>query len=547
MNFQTQINPQVQWLSPAPLWGELSAEADLTGYRRPAILRFASDSFMPELQTVLLQAPQSLRDYVAQGETWQNPAAGLSSAASLPLKLFQPVQARFYIIASSLTCRMPGLPDHTISTTSGESVGFVLRQLRPKTGYTAADCAVYDPTKCSEYAWIAAPGIGGAPGAPGDQPQWALVSGTDLVAGEQQLPLAPSQTAGTGSPPLTRRTFTGLIPASRRQQYIAAQTTGNGAGAATPQDPRSDMFNRLVVTPWSLLEGWWNDLDPAAIASNPAYEQGAQQSSALILADFASFLIAWLPNVWSAIEDNSNAGGLSAAEAAFYDLLGAALRQAILNANQFDAQFESAGPGALFPPSGYTPYSLSDTGNNIDPTTLQAPLAAALPALSSISQPPSPQPVPQKPSNPQGDYWFIVRCVYARPQCSCNIISLPSQPFQLASYFDSDAPARRIQVALPVDTSPAALRKYDKGVSFLISDELSAQLARMPSLQGLLNGSTGNTVNISIGWICSFSIPIITICAFILLFAIMIALNIIFFWLPFFKICFPVPTLKGKS
>jgi len=44
----------------------------------------------------------------------------------------------------------------------------------------------------------------------------------------------------------------------------------------------------------------------------------------------------------------------------------------------------------------------------------------------------------------------------------------------------------------------------------------------------------------------SLSIPIITICAMIVLMIFLILLNIIFFWLPFFKICFPVPTLKAK-
>jgi hypothetical protein len=69
----------------------------------------------------------------------------------------------------------------------------------------------------------------------------------------------------------------------------------------------------------------------------------------------------------------------------------------------------------------------------------------------------------------------------------------------------------------------------------------------VPSLQALTNGDIGNGTSIGIGWICSFSIPIITICAFILLFVIVIALNLVFFWLPFFRICLPVPTLKGKS
>jgi hypothetical protein len=550
------MNAQVQWLTPSPLWSELSKATDPTAYRRPVILRFATDTFMPVLQGVLQQTPQDLRNYVAQGETWQNPAAGLDNAGSLPLKLFQPVQARFYVIASSLNCRKPGLPDHTVDTNLGESVAFVVRQLQPNAGVSVADCAVYDATKCTEYAWIPVPGVNGAPGSIGDQPEWVQVSPlatsdpfASLVTGEEQLPLSPAQTGSNGS---ARHTLTGLIPASRRQQYIAARTVGNGNGsgssAAAAQDPRADMFNRQVVTPWCLLEDWWNSLDLTTLQAGPDfnfYVIAAQTSSALILADFASFLMAWIPNVWAAMQDSSKVSGLSTAEATLYNTLGAPLRQAVLNANSFDSQFEAALPGAALP-SGYPPYALSDPGNNIDPTTLQAPLTAALPPLSTVNNPPAPQPVPQKPSNPLGNNYFIVRCVYLRPQCKCNVISPPSQPFQLASYFDSDAPARRIQVALPLDTTAAGFRKFDKGVAFLMSDELRNQMARVPSLQALTNGAIG-PAGIGLGWICSFSIPIITICAMILLFVIVIALNLVFFWIPFFKICLPVPTLKGKS
>ena len=39
--------------------------------------------------------------------------------------------------------------------------------------------------------------------------------------------------------------------------------------------------------------------------------------------------------------------------------------------------------------------------------------------------------------------------------------------------------------------------------------------------------------------VCQLSIPIITICALILLMIIVSLLNIVFFWLPFFKICLP--------
>jgi hypothetical protein len=53
--------------------------------------------------------------------------------------------------------------------------------------------------------------------------------------------------------------------------------------------------------------------------------------------------------------------------------------------------------------------------------------------------------------------------------------------------------------------------------------------------------------SLSLGMICSISIPIITICALILLIIIVSLLDMVFRWLPYFVICFPVPKFKGKS
>ena len=68
----------------------------------------------------------------------------------------------------------------------------------------------------------------------------------------------------------------------------------------------------------------------------------------------------------------------------------------------------------------------------------------------------------------------------------------------------------------------------------------------MKSLKGLSDGTIDPDTGVDFGMICSFSIPIITICALILLLVIVIALNLVVFWIPFFKICLPVPGLKGK-
>lgn len=163
--------------------------------------------------------------------------------------------------------------------------------------------------------------------------------------------------------------------------------------------------------------------------------------------------------------------------------------------------------------------------------------------------------------------WFVLRFVHARRDCGPlhpPLLSPPSQRFRLAGFFDSDAPARPIRISLPVDTSPAGLRKYQKNTAFVLSDMLCGQVQRAKGM-GLVdlvlsvlpwplhkdlpagNGAPCQSGGINIGMICSLSIPIITICALILLIIIVTLFDLIFRWLPYFVICFPVPGLKGKK
>lgn len=183
---------------------------------------------------------------------------------------------------------------------------------------------------------------------------------------------------------------------------------------------------------------------------------------------------------------------------------------------------------------------------------------------------PIPQPIPLAAQTPmdmrQG--WFLIRCVYERPLCGGidpPVLSDPTLPFQIAGFFDPDAPARPIRISLPVDTTPAGLRKFDKNTAFMMSDVLCGQVNRMKgitfadlvfsilpfpfhkSLSVPDGGSCEDNNNISIGMMCSLSIPIITICALILLMIIIALLDFIFRWIPFFMICFPLPGLKAKD
>lgn len=61
------------------------------------------------------------------------------------------------------------------------------------------------------------------------------------------------------------------------------------------------------------------------------------------------------------------------------------------------------------------------------------------------------------------------------------------------------------------------------------------------SMSGLMNGGGGGGGGITLDWICGFNIPLITICAFFVLNIFLSLLNIVFFWLPFIKICIPFP------
>jgi len=53
--------------------------------------------------------------------------------------------------------------------------------------------------------------------------------------------------------------------------------------------------------------------------------------------------------------------------------------------------------------------------------------------------------------------------------------------------------------------------------------------------------------DMSLGVMCSLSIPIITICALILLTIIVSLLDFIFRWLPLFIVCFPLPGFKARK
>jgi hypothetical protein len=137
---------------------------------------------------------------------------------------------------------------------------------------------------------------------------------------------------------------------------------------------------------------------------------------------------------------------------------------------------------------------------------------------------------------------YLVRC-FARlapdhPGCPPRIIwSAPTPEFRVKAWYEgSDQPP--VTIELP---SPSQVRGLRPDIAFKAPPELQRFMDRL-NLQGLLDGSAQpRSGGIDFGMICSFSLPLITLCAFIVLQLFLVLLNIVFFWLPFIRICLPFP------
>jgi len=120
--------------------------------------------------------------------------------------------------------------------------------------------------------------------------------------------------------------------------------------------------------------------------------------------------------------------------------------------------------------------------------------------------------------------------------------SEPTPLFRIAPWYASTgAPQARIALP-PFDRD--SLQAMKPNVAFELPPSLQNLLANNAPAD-LLDGKGKEGGGLGIGWLCSFSIPIITICAFIALNIVLSLLNLFLRWMPFVKICLPIPTKKG--
>jgi hypothetical protein len=380
------MKDQVQWAAPSPLWAEAASSANVAvrrALRQPALLRFATDSFMDEFATLLESEPARLGEYIALPETWRAPAVrpeptaqapefvrklsnlqlaagrklnqlsgltpakvvlpgkagpvitiasqaistAIAAAEQRPLKLYQPGHLRFYLVTACLVCGRTGLPDHALNTGRQDRVSYVIRRMYQK---PATNTQPAGPIE--EHAFVAtAQGNG-----------WQKVSGpNELVKNEEQLPLfAVNFFESDGR---RRRLFAGMIPVGKRETYMGAgtftpATNGNSAPNSTPKTARKIHFRMQVTEPWKGLLRTTDD-DRKTLASSLKLtdpgerlaeenrlknesRQSVQTLSWYILLDFVKYLQLYLPRVWPAVLAKSKAGkGLNQPEEKLYDAL----------------------------------------------------------------------------------------------------------------------------------------------------------------------------------------------------------------------------------
>ena len=360
---------QIQWTTPSPLWEDAisqnMAQVRRAELSRPAILRFATDSFMDDFMKLAENDPQKLGQYTALPETWRGlspmpetivPAPafarnfkrlGLISArkkakqtvltqttdkyknfanshVANPLKLYQPAHQRFYMVSACLVCERPGLPDKIPNSGREEKVSYVIRRLFPQGELNINTKLPPLDSTWEEYAYVLT-----------DQgAKWKKVSNKhSLEIDEEQQPLfSVNINEDDGR---RRKIFAGVIPTGRREAYMAAgKSAAKISGGAAATD--APMDTRVYVMRSQFRDPWKNLLQSAAQARktvNATYiesdkvkpqpkatvdellknsREQIQTISWLILLDFANYLAANLPRVWQSL--NGDLITLNAAE-----------------------------------------------------------------------------------------------------------------------------------------------------------------------------------------------------------------------------------------
>lgn len=529
-----------------------------TEQKKPVILQMHDDDFPGRF----------LQDLASPNAT---PISSTSVVNTASQPLYQPVQRMLTVALVDLNCNSLGYP--RVDPTRILSAGLVIRRVFRARGNTAG-------TTIEEYdtlsAWMRSPqGQFSWNKLPRNQENWdpdptkrpQLNSGQAALDSQlAQLSLAVANTESTTpafvAPPAT------CAALGRTVVYAVIPTASSEVSDTPPNSPPSISQPGLLSSLPALLRSsqhsstkpstptppptvdyrWMSDeflnvvypptlstaSPPAAPTPNPNVAQFQGFTTALRMLDtvFGAFD--------GTAEGNAILSLLNQHNVTFSDnstqAMGAFYQQAKTTLLDFGA-YPTASPNA---PTMQMPTSW-DSLSDSDQSALLAALTAAL------------TPKSQNMLSPQGRYQDCTRHYKLRmffriksesPTCPPELVwSHYSDPFRIAPWY---ATGLRTHAPIPLaDPTSDFVKNAKPNCTFQVPGNLMSAM-QGTSMSGLMNGSGGGG-GLSLGWICGFNIPLITICAFFVLNIFLSLLNIIFFWLPFIKICIPFPSVSTSS
>ncbi|HRF06095.1 MAG TPA: hypothetical protein PLP32_16100 [Accumulibacter sp.] len=490
---------------------------------------------------------------VAKSE--QQLVEGIRRAAegSQALKLFQPIQRQFNLAVMEARCDLPGEP--RIDPTRVEGAGMVIRRLvrdakgnEVKQGWMRAGESLKGWARIGPAADAAASGNRHDPEAlrrlsrpTTGQPvldrevSTLLAAQEDALLNESVVPMfvAPPDVCKAAAATL----FYGLIPTTSSEKAEGgAPEFDEAAFGPTTVDFTEHLVGPLRGSADSLPRpGHALTSDLASIASNVPGSDGSAMKRLLLMlrqlaVEFDAFgesseadaLMTVLNGIALPLVDTAGkplAGSLPAG-----DFLAAASR-ILLNE-------ESISPAPTIPAR----WPALDAGTS--DALAQALSACLRRRFEMVSG------VPGRFDEPNARY--VLRAfVRLKPEGACPARTVwgdYSQAFVIAPWYEGSG-APPVQVALPDPGDKEMLKKLKPNVAFTVPASMQHLLSGDPL--DLMEGKKPQGKGLELGWICSFNIPIITICAFIVLNIFLSLFDLFFRWMLFIKICIPFPKKGG--
>lgn len=542
----------------------IGAPRDMLSSAKPALLQRSDEDFI-----------QSTLDELRSAQGRQALAGRRAKAVNEQgtLKLFQPIQRQFHLALIEAWCDTPGAP--RIDPQRVDSAGFVVRRLdangEPQ-GWMRSNGRV--------RGWVPIARMGGAGSDPAArhrlqrrltgvadidrQLKGFALQQPDNQFDEDVVPLfiAPPDVCHEAG----KTVFYGMVPTVSSEISEAAPSPSSAG--AVDFGPDSSAFRTHLVAPLRGLEtpfpfagaevvpGWFDasespgDVGPddvtdaqfaalkAPIENSEQPEQPAGQMRVFLL------LLRQLASEFNAFDGGAEADALRTALASVQLPLTLKEGQLAPLTVRADLFLADACKVLLKKEAIAAPIEMPERWPALDPATTQA-LANA---MHGAMQARAATLVPQSGRYDEPGARYQVRAfVRIKPEGACPtriVWSQESDPFVIAPWYESADARPPLMIPLPDASDRGMLKKLKPNVAFVVP----------PSMQNLLSGKAkdllegkANTGSLGITWICGFNIPIITICAFIVLNIFLTLFNLIFGWLFFIKICVPFPKMGNKA